>query len=64
MNNPNFKEAILSMQGKLNHFALTLTCNPEDAEDLVQDTYLKVLSSEDKFEQDTNLKAWMLTIMR
>jgi RNA polymerase sigma-70 factor (ECF subfamily) len=64
MNNQNFKEAILSMQGKLNHFAITLTCNSEDAEDLVQDTYLKVLSSEDKYEQDTNLKAWVLTIMR
>ncbi|MDR1181742.1 MAG: RNA polymerase sigma factor [Bacteroidales bacterium] len=64
MNNQSFKEAILSMQGKLNHFAITLTCNSEDAEDLVQDTYLKVLTSEDKYEEDTNLKAWVLTIMR
>jgi RNA polymerase sigma-70 factor (ECF subfamily) len=64
MNSPKFKEEVISMYGKLNHFALTLTCNTEEAKDLVQETYLKVLSSEDKYEQDTNLKAWMLTIMR
>ncbi len=64
MNSQKFKEEIVSMQGKLNHFALSLTCNTDDANDLVQETYLKVLSSEDKYEEDTNLKAWMLTIMR
>jgi RNA polymerase sigma-70 factor (ECF subfamily) len=64
MSSPKFKEAVVSMYGNLNHFALTLTSNTEDAKDLVQDTYLKVLSSEDKYEKNTNLKAWMLTIMR
>jgi RNA polymerase sigma-70 factor (ECF subfamily) len=64
MNSPQFKEAVISMHGKLNHFALMLTCNTEEAKDLVQETYLKVLSSEDKYEKDTNLKAWVLTIMR
>ncbi|MDR2409730.1 MAG: sigma-70 family RNA polymerase sigma factor [Bacteroidales bacterium] len=64
MENLQFKEAVISMYGKLTHFALTLTCNAEEAKDLVQETYLKVLSSEDKYEKDTNLKAWMLTIMR
>jgi RNA polymerase sigma-70 factor (ECF subfamily) len=52
------------MYAKLNHFALSLTCDMDDAKDLVQETYLKVLSSEDKYEDNTNLKAWMLTIMR
>lgn len=64
MNSQKFKEEILSMFGKLNNFALSLTSNIDDANDLVQDTYLKVLLSEDKYEEDTNLKAWMLTIMR
>lgn len=64
MNNQKFRDEIISMHGKLNHFALSLTCNMDDAKDLVQETYLKVLSSEDKYEDNTNLKAWMLTIMR
>lgn len=64
MNSQKFRDEIISMHGKLSHFALSLTCNIDDAKDLVQETYLKVLSSEDKFEENTNLKAWMLTIMR
>jgi RNA polymerase sigma-70 factor (ECF subfamily) len=64
MENLQFREAVISMHTKLTHFALMLTCNVEEAKDLVQETYLKVLSSEDKYEKDTNLKAWMLTIMR
>ena len=64
MNSQKFRDEIISMHGKLNHFALSLTCNMDDAKDLVQETYLKVLSSEDKYEDNTNLKAWMLTIMR
>jgi RNA polymerase sigma-70 factor (ECF subfamily) len=64
MENLQFREAVTSMYGKLSHFALMLTSNAEEAQDLVQETYLKVLSSEDKYEKDTNLKAWMLTIMR
>ena len=43
---------------------MSLTSNADDANDLVQETYLKVLLSEDKYEEDTNLKAWVLTIMR
>ena len=64
MNSQEFKEEVISLQGKLNHFALSLTSNTDDANDLVQETYLKVLSSEDKYKKDTNLKAWVLTIMR
>jgi RNA polymerase sigma-70 factor (ECF subfamily) len=63
-NNQKFREEIASMRGKLNHFALSLTCDPEEARDLVQETYLKVLLYADKYEEDTNLKAWMQTIMR
>jgi len=63
-NNPKFREEIVSMYGKLNHFALSLTCDMEAARDLVQETYLKVLLYADKYEENTNLKAWMQTIMR
>jgi RNA polymerase sigma-70 factor (ECF subfamily) len=42
--------------------ALRLTANPADAEDLVQDTYLKAFRSSGQFEPGTNLKAWLFTI--
>jgi RNA polymerase sigma-70 factor (ECF subfamily) len=43
--------------------ALRLTGAPARAEDLVQDTYVRALRFEDKFDPGTNLKAWMFRIM-
>lgn len=43
--------------------ALRLTRNPADAEDLVQDTYLKAFRAADQFQPGTNLKAWLFTIL-
>ena len=43
--------------------ALRLTRNRADAEDLVQDTFVKALRFTDQFEPGTNLKAWMFTIL-
>ena len=44
--------------------ALQLTRNKSDAEDLVQDTYLRAYVHFDRFEKGTNLKAWMFKILR
>jgi RNA polymerase sigma-70 factor (ECF subfamily) len=44
--------------------AYRMTRNAEDAEDLVQETYLKGYKYHDKFEQGTNLKAWLFKIMK
>ena len=41
-----------------------MTNDPEDANDLLQETSLKALDNEDKFEPDTNFRGWMYTIMR
>lgn len=60
----NFKDSVLSMQSNLFSFALKLTSNREEAQDLVQDTTLKALHNEEKFVENTNFKGWMLTIMR
>ena len=43
--------------------ALRLARNRSDAEDLVQDTYVKAFRFADRFERGTNLKAWLYTIL-
>lgn len=44
--------------------ARRLTRSEEDAQDLVQETYIKAFRSWGQFQQGTNLKAWLLTIMK
>ena len=46
------------------NFALMLTANRDDAEDLMQDTTLKVLDNREKFVDNVNFKGWVLTVMR
>ncbi|MCA9732016.1 sigma-70 family RNA polymerase sigma factor [candidate division KSB1 bacterium] len=43
--------------------ALKMTKDPIEAEDLVQDTYLKAYRFFDKFEENTNFKAWIFKIL-
>jgi len=59
-----FNYKLLGLQKNLKYFAYTLTANYEDAQDLVQETFLKALTNRDKFTDDTNLKAWTFTIMK
>lgn len=44
--------------------AYQLTRNPDDAQDLVQETLLKAFTHRERFVAGTNLKAWLYTIMR
>ena len=60
----SFQSSVVGMQGNLMSFAMKLASNKEEAHDLVQDTCLKALDSEDKFVENTNFKGWILTIMR
>jgi len=59
-----FNSQLASLQDNLTYFAQSLTQNADDARDLVQETYLKALTYRDKFEANTNLKAWTYTIMK
>jgi len=59
----SFEDQALGFLDALYGTALRLTRNPADAEDLVQDTYLKAFRSADQFQPDTNLKAWLFTIL-
>ena len=46
------------------NFAYRLTLDPDDANDLVQDTYLKAFRFIDSFEKGTNAKAWLFRILK
>ena len=59
-----FTSQLMNLQNNLQYFATKLTGNHEDANDLIQDTYLKALVNREKYEDDTNLKAWTFTIMK
>jgi len=48
----------------LRAFAMKLTGNNTDANDLYQDTAIRIISNADKFQEGTNFKAWSVTIMR
>ena len=58
-----FADQALSYIDALYGTALRLTRRPQDAEDLVQDTYLKAFRASAQFERGTNLKAWLFTIL-
>lgn len=59
-----FAKDLLNIQDDLLRFAYKLTSDKEDANDLLQETSLKALDNEDKYEPETNFKGWMYTIMR
>ncbi len=62
--NNNLIERALGYDQGLRQYAYSLTLNHDDANDLLQDTYLKVLQNCDYYKDDTNLKAWVYTIMK
>lgn len=64
MESSNVINDVLVFDDRLRQYAFSLTRNQEDAEDLVQDTYLKVMQNPESFAVPTNLKAWVFTIMR
>lgn len=53
-----------NLSPSLKPYALKLTKDKEDADDLLQETVFKAYSNRDKFQSGTNLKAWLYTIMR
>ncbi|MCP3931327.1 MAG: RNA polymerase sigma factor [Bacteroidetes bacterium] len=55
---------LVGISNSLRAFSLKLTGNNDDAEDLYQDTALRIITNADKFRPNTNFKAWAVTIMR
>src|ERR1051325_7848518 len=58
-----FEAEALASLDSLYRTAVRLTRVPADAEDLVQETYLKAFRAADRFEPGTNLRAWLFTIL-
>src|SRR5882724_10216674 len=62
--NSMFSNAALGHLDALYGFAMTLTRNQKEAEDLVQETYLRAGRAFSRLLPDSNLKSWLFAIMR
>jgi len=60
----SFEELAMPLFDQLYNFAHWLTQNREEAEDLVQETYVKALKGFSSFQLGTNFRAWMYRILR
>ncbi|MDW7693487.1 RNA polymerase sigma factor [Flammeovirgaceae bacterium SG7u.111] len=64
MTSIDFGQSLKEMTSSLKPFALKLTKDVEEANDLLQETMLKAYTNREKFAEGTNLKAWLYTIMK
>lgn len=62
-NQADFAEQAMPFMDKLYAAAMRMTRNPADAEDLVQETYLRAYRGFGGFKEGTNLKAWLYRIL-
>jgi RNA polymerase sigma-70 factor, ECF subfamily len=64
VNAQSFEECAMPLFGSLYNFAMWLARSREEAEDLVQETYVKALKGFSSFQPGTNFRAWMFRILR
>lgn len=64
MERMQFQQRLLQLQDNLLNFAYMLTCDREEAQDLLQDTTLKALDNSEKYIDNINFKGWIFTIMK
>jgi RNA polymerase sigma-70 factor, ECF subfamily len=60
----NFDEVALQHLDALYRYAMSLTRNQAEAEDLVQETYLRALRASGRLRPDSNIKSWLFKILR
>ena len=61
---PSFRDTALQYLDGLYAYAMTLTRNQADAEDLVQETYMRAMGAFGRLRPGSNLKSWLFTILR
>ena len=64
MADPEFQRQALEHLDALHNFAVYLTRNGSEAQDLVQETYLRAFRFSHRFQPGTHLKAWLFQILR
>ncbi len=64
MTSIEFHSQLINLEGSLFKFACRLVNKKPDAQDLVQDTFLKVLLNQGKYVEKVSFKAWAFTIMK
>ena len=64
MNKVKFRDDILPLKNELYRLALRITLNPAEAEDVVQETMIKVWNRRDKWDEIESIEAFCLTICR
>ncbi|MDA0882191.1 MAG: RNA polymerase sigma factor [Bacteroidetes bacterium] len=64
MSTVEFNKLLTSNTEFLRGFAYSFTRDTQDADDLIQDTFLKALRYKNNFKEGTNIKGWLFTIMR
>ena len=64
MKNKKFENQLVESESVLENFAYSLTHNPDEAKDLVRETFLKALLHKKAYKEGTNLRAWLFTIMK
>ncbi|RZK09814.1 MAG: RNA polymerase sigma factor [Flavobacterium sp.] len=64
MNQKEFANCLHQFTPELKVAAFRFTHEAEDSDDLVQDTLMKAIRHHDKFEEGSNLKGWLFTILK
>lgn len=60
----DFQQQLVGIRQPLFYFALSLTHDRDNANDLMQESMLRALTYRNKFQDNTNFKAWVYTIMK
>ncbi|MEO9966704.1 MAG: RNA polymerase sigma factor [Reichenbachiella sp.] len=64
MTTEQFKKEVLSGKNKLYRYALSIVCNVELAEDIVQEVFMKLWNQREKLSKIHNIEAWSMTLTR